>query len=65
MIADWQLIGFAHGVMNTDNLSITGTTLDYGPFGFLERFDPAWINNHSDYSGRYVYQTNLPSVIGT
>lgn len=61
MIADWQLIGFAHGVMNTDNLSITGTTLDYGPFGFLERFDPAWINNHSDYSGRYSYQ-NQPAI---
>lgn len=61
MIADWQLIGFAHGVMNTDNLSITGTTLDYGPFGFLERFDPAWINNHSDYSGRYAYQ-NQPAI---
>lgn len=61
MIADWQLIGFAHGVMNTDNLSITGTTLDYGPFGFLERFDPAWINNHSDYSGRYTYQ-NQPAI---
>ncbi|PNK59513.1 protein adenylyltransferase SelO [Psychrobacter sp. FDAARGOS_221] len=61
MIADWQLIGFAHGVMNTDNLSITGTTLDYGPFGFLERFDPAWINNHSDYTGRYSYQ-NQPAI---
>ncbi|MEJ6070175.1 protein adenylyltransferase SelO family protein, partial [Psychrobacter sp. 16-Bac2893] len=43
MIADWQLIGFAHGVMNTDNLSITGSTLDFGPFGFMERFNPAWI----------------------
>lgn len=61
MIADWQLIGFAHGVMNTDNVSITGTTIDYGPFGFLERFDPAWINNHSDYSGRYSYQ-NQPAI---
>ena len=50
MIADWQLIGFAHGVMNTDNLSITGSTLDFGPFGFMERFNPAWINNHSDHS---------------
>lgn len=61
MIADWQLLGFAHGVMNTDNLSITGTTIDYGPFGFLERFDPAWINNHSDYAGRYAYQ-NQPAI---
>ena len=61
MIADWQLIGFAHGVMNTDNLSITGSTLDFGPFGFMERFDPAWINNHSDHTGRYSYQ-NQPAI---
>lgn len=60
-IADWQLCGFAHGVMNTDNLSITGATIDYGPYGFMERFNPMWINNHSDYNGRYVYQ-NQPSI---
>lgn len=60
-IADWQLVGFAHGVMNTDNLSITGSTLDFGPYGFMERFEPKWINNHSDHSGRYVYQ-NQPSI---
>lgn len=60
-IADWQLFGFAHGVMNTDNLSITGSTLDFGPYGFLERFNPAWINNHSDHGGRYTYQ-NQPSI---
>lgn len=60
-ISDWQLVGFAHGVMNTDNLSITGSTLDFGPFGFLERFNPTWINNHSDHSGRYTYQ-NQPSI---
>lgn len=60
-IADWQLIGFCHGVMNTDNLSITGATLDFGPYGFMERFNPLWINNHSDYQGRYVYQ-NQPSI---
>lgn len=61
MIARWQLIGFAHGVMNTDNLNITGTTLDFGPYGFMERFRPNWINNHSDYQGRYTYQ-NQPSI---
>lgn len=61
MIADWQLVGFAHGVMNTDNLNITGSTLDFGPYGFMERFEPTWINNHSDHSGRYVYQ-NQPSI---
>ena len=60
-LADWQLIGFAHGVMNTDNLSITGATIDFGPYGFMERFNPIWINNHSDYNGRYVYQ-NQPSI---
>ena len=40
MIAKWQLVGFAHGVMNTDNLNITGSTLDFGPYGFMERFRP-------------------------
>lgn len=61
MIAKWQLVGFAHGVMNTDNLNITGSTLDFGPFGFMERFRPNWINNHSDYQGRYTYQQQ-PSI---
>ena len=61
LIADWQLTGFAHGVMNTDNLSITGSTLDFGPFGFMERFNPSWINNHSDHTGRYSYQ-NQPAI---
>ncbi|WP_395144272.1 YdiU family protein [Moraxella atlantae] len=60
-LAAWQLVGFAHGVMNTDNLSITGATLDFGPFGMMERFNPMWINNHSDYNARYVYQ-NQPSI---
>ena len=61
MISKWQLVGFAHGVMNTDNLNITGSTLDFGPYGFMERFRPNWINNHSDYNGRYTYQ-NQPSM---
>ncbi|AQV14230.1 protein adenylyltransferase SelO [Acinetobacter pittii] len=61
MIAKWQLVAFAHGVMNTDNLNITGSTLDFGPYGFMERFRPNWINNHSDYQGRYTYQ-NQPSI---
>jgi uncharacterized protein YdiU (UPF0061 family) len=61
MIAKWQLVEFAHGVMNTDNLNITGSTLDFGPYGFMERFRPNWINNHSDYQGRYTYQ-NQPSI---
>lgn len=61
LIASWQLIGFSHGVMNTDNLNITGSTLDFGPFGMMERFNPTWINNHSDHHGRYTYQ-NQPTI---
>lgn len=56
LIAAWQAVGFAHGVMNTDNMSILGLTLDYGPFGFMDAFNPAFICNHSDYTGRYSYQ---------
>jgi uncharacterized protein YdiU (UPF0061 family) len=54
-MADWQAVGFCHGVMNTDNMSILGLTIDYGPFGFLDAFDPGHICNHSDHSGRYAY----------
>ncbi|WP_427980491.1 protein adenylyltransferase SelO [Agarivorans sp.] len=55
MIAQWQAEGFCHGVMNTDNMSILGLTIDYGPFGFLDDYQPAHICNHSDYYGRYAY----------
>ena len=55
LMAQWQAIGFMHGVMNTDNMSILGITLDYGPFGFMEAFDPRHICNHSDHQGRYSY----------
>ena len=55
MLAHWQAVGFCHGVMNTDNLSILGLTIDYGPFGFLDRFDPGHVCNHSDHQGRYAY----------
>ncbi|NOI76858.1 YdiU family protein [Vibrio coralliilyticus] len=55
MIAHWQAYGFAHGVMNTDNMSILGETFDYGPFGFLDDYDPRYISNHSDYEGRYAF----------
>ena len=61
MIAHWQAVGFAHGVMNTDNMSILGITFDYGPFGFLEAYDPDFICNHSDDSGRYAF-SNQPSI---
>lgn len=55
LMAHWQTIGFMHGVMNTDNMSILGLTLDYGPFGFMEAFNPLHICNHSDPYGRYSY----------
>jgi len=55
LMAQWQTVGFMHGVMNTDNMSILGLTLDYGPFGFMEAFNPRQICNHSDDLGRYSY----------
>ncbi|MGH8788456.1 MAG: protein adenylyltransferase SelO [Cupriavidus necator] len=55
LIAHWQAVGFCHGVMNTDNMSILGLTIDYGPFGFLDAFDANHICNHSDTQGRYAY----------
>ena len=55
LMAQWQAVGFCHGVMNTDNMSILGLTLDYGPYGFMEAFDTHWICNHSDDHGRYAY----------
>jgi uncharacterized protein YdiU (UPF0061 family) len=55
LIAQWQAVGFCHGVMNTDNMSILGLTLDYGPYGFLDGYNPRHICNHSDYEGRYAY----------
>ncbi|MEQ1592346.1 MAG: protein adenylyltransferase SelO [Thiobacillaceae bacterium] len=55
LMAQWQAVGFSHGVMNTDNMSILGLTLDYGPFGFLDTFDPGYVCNHSDTSGRYAF----------
>jgi uncharacterized protein YdiU (UPF0061 family) len=61
MIAHWQAVGFMHGVMNTDNMSILGLTLDYGPFGFMEAFDADHICNHTDQQGRYSY-SNQPQV---
>jgi serine/tyrosine/threonine adenylyltransferase len=55
LVAQWQLVGFCHGVMNTDNMSLLGLTIDYGPFGFLDAFDPMHVCNHSDDQGRYAY----------
>ena len=55
LMAAWQSVGFCHGVMNTDNMSILGLTIDYGPFQFLDGFNPGHICNHSDTQGRYAY----------
>lgn len=61
LMARWQAVGFAHGVMNTDNMSILGLTIDYGPFGFLDDYQPGFICNHSDYQGRYSFD-NQPTI---
>lgn len=55
LMAMWTAAGFSHGVMNTDNFSILGLTIDYGPFGWLDAYDPTHICNHSDHSGRYAF----------
>ncbi len=55
LIAQWQAVGWAHGVMNTDNMSILGLTLDYGPYGFMDDYDAGFICNHSDHNGRYAF----------
>ena len=61
LMAHWQSVGFAHGVMNTDNMSILGLTLDYGPFGFMEAYEPGFICNHTDAQGRYAFDMQ-PSI---
>lgn len=55
LIAHWQAQGFAHGVLNTDNMSILGETFDFGPYGFLDDYHPGFICNHSDHTGRYAF----------
>ena len=61
MIAHWQACGFNHGVMNTDNMSILGETFDYGPYGFMEDYNPSHVCNHSDHQGRYAFK-NQPYI---
>jgi len=61
LMAEWQAAGFAHGVMNTDNMSILGLTLDYGPYGFMDAYDPDFICNHTDETGRYSF-ANQPGI---
>lgn len=55
LVAQWQSVGFCHGVLNSDNISVLGLTIDYGPFGFLDHFEIDHICNHSDHAGRYAY----------
>jgi uncharacterized protein YdiU (UPF0061 family) len=62
MIAHWMRVGFVHGVMNTDNMSILGLTIDYGPYGWLENYDPDWTPNTTDAQGRRYRFGNQPAV---
>ncbi len=61
LIAQWQLLGFIHGVMNTDNVLICGETIDYGPCAFMDNFDPAQVYSSIDHHGRYAYR-NQPGI---
>ena len=61
LIARWQLVGFVHGVMNTDNCALSGETIDYGPCAFMDRYDPATVFSSIDEGGRYAYG-NQPSI---
>ena len=62
MIAEWMRVGFVHGVMNTDNMSILGLTIDYGPYGWLDGFDPGWTPNTTDAEGRRYRYGNQPQI---
>jgi serine/tyrosine/threonine adenylyltransferase len=63
LIAKWQLVGFIHGVMNTDNMTISGETIDYGPCAFMDTYDPATVFSSIDIQGRYAYG-NQPNIAG-
>ncbi|MFC0270756.1 YdiU family protein [Metabacillus herbersteinensis] len=63
LIAKWQLVGFIHGVMNTDNMTISGETIDYGPCAFMDTYDPATVFSSIDTQGRYAYG-NQPPIAG-
>jgi len=62
LMVDWMRLGFVHGVMNTDNMSILGLTIDYGPYGWLEGYDPAWTPNTTDAEGRRYSYGNQPQI---
>src|SRR5205807_1794177 len=61
LIAQWMNVGFIHGVMNTDNMTISGETIDYGPCAFVEAYDPATVFSSIDHQGRYAY-ANQPNI---
>jgi serine/tyrosine/threonine adenylyltransferase len=60
LVARWMLVGFIHGVMNTDNMTISGETIDYGPCAFMEAFDPSTVFSSIDHGGRYAYGNQPP-----
>jgi protein adenylyltransferase len=62
LVADWMRLGFVHGVMNTDNMSILGVTIDYGPYGWLEGYDPQWTPNTTDAQTRRYSYGNQPQI---
>lgn len=62
MVVHWMRVGFVHGVMNTDNMSILGLTIDYGPYGWLEDYDPGWTPNTTDATGRRYCYGNQPHI---
>jgi uncharacterized protein YdiU (UPF0061 family) len=62
MIVEWMRVGFVHGVMNTDNMSILGLTIDYGPYGWLDNFDPQWTPNTTDAAGRRYRYAQQPAI---
>ncbi|MEO8002906.1 MAG: protein adenylyltransferase SelO [Arenimonas sp.] len=62
LMAHWMRVGFVHGVMNTDNMSILGLTIDYGPYGWLENFDPDWTPNTTDAQGRRYAYGKQPAI---
>lgn len=63
LIAKWQSVGFCHGVMNTDNMSIHGITIDYGPYGFMDTYRSGHVCNHSDHAGRYAFDRQPPIAL--
>lgn len=62
LAAHWQSIGFVHGVLNTDNMSMAGVTIDYGPFGFIDYFSKDFVSNATDEYERYSYRRQ-PHVV--